>query len=43
MYIYTKHIRILTMIDKVYCISLQFVCSIAAELLTLYTRFLKNV
>ncbi len=35
LYIYTLHIRILTMIGEVYCISLQFVCCIAAELLTL--------
>ena len=43
LYIYTLHIRILAMNGKAYSISLQFVCSIAAELLTLYTRFLKNV
>ena len=43
LYIYTLHIRILTMNGNAYCISLQFVCSIAAELLTLYSRFRENV
>lgn len=43
LYIYTLHIRILTMNGKAYCISLQFVCSIAVELLTLCSRFRENV
>ena len=36
---YTLYIRLSTRNDGVYRISYQFVCSIAAEILTLYFRF----
>jgi len=43
LYIYTLHIRLLASNGGVYRISYQFVCSIAAELLTLYFRFRETV
>ena len=43
LYIYTVHIRLSARNGGVYRISYQFVCSIAAELLTLYSRFRETV